>query len=340
MATLEQENTARNFLKTELPKFSQLNPKDFARDSELGTQFGFSEGLPYFERIVNLYKELSQVDLSGVPFSALDPLAKIFVEAIKLFQKIKELDTKKSANPNADREALINTARDQYDSHFQRGAPVLAYTTRKGTNFEDYERKAKVALESVEKLAQEISEKGRAAEASAEKILNKLQEEAAKLGAGQHSINFKLQSDEHKRVSFIWLVFTWLSVALGAFLVWYFFLGPQKVILENLTAGQAIYLVASRIMLFSVVSFVIYWAAKNHGAHQHNYVINKHRQNALATFQTFIEAAGSDQSVKNAVLLQAGQAIYGQQCTGYSDGISSPAAPVNLIEVVKNVAER
>jgi len=73
MATLEQESAARNFLKTELPKFSQFNPKDFTRDSELGTQFGFSEGLPYFERIVNYIKSCPKLICQEFPSRLLIP---------------------------------------------------------------------------------------------------------------------------------------------------------------------------------------------------------------------------------------------------------------------------
>ena len=105
--------------------------------------------------------------------------------------------------------------------------------------------------------------------------------------------------------------------------------------MKDLQLGEAIYHVASRLMAFSVLSFAIYWAAKNHGAHRHNYVINKHRQNALATFQAFTEAAKLDADVKAAVLLQASQAIYAAQSTGYSETMSAPPNPINMVEIIK-----
>jgi hypothetical protein len=43
-------------------------------------------------------------------------------------------------------------------------------------------------------------------------------------------------------------------------------------------------------------------------------VVDQHRQNALSTFETFMKAA-SDEQMKNAVLLQATQAILTPQAT-------------------------
>jgi hypothetical protein len=68
----------------------------------------------------------------------------------------------------------------------------------------------------------------------------------------------------------------------------------------------------------------------------HNHVVNKHRQNALSTFETFVKAA-SDEQTKNAVLIQATQCIFSQQPTGFvahdSDGAPSP----QILEIVRGV---
>lgn len=338
MPTSEHESLIREKLGAALKALVNINPKDLTREAELGTKLSFTEALPSIERIIGLYKRIETISFDTVSYEALAGVNSGATDALNLFKSIQEFNPQQGPNPNEARKRIIDAARDQYGAHYARVSPVLAFANQKEANFNELEQKARAALDSVNKLAAEITKKGKDLGNSAEGILNNLQETAAKLGAGQHSISFKLQSDEHKIVARVWLGITIFAVAAGMYAVWYFFLGPMKVDVEKLTTGQAIYLVASRLMLFSIISFIIYWAAKNHGAHQHNYVINKHRQNALSTFQTFVEAAGSDQSVKNAVLLQAGHAIYGQQCTGYSEGVSAPATPINFIEVVKNAA--
>ena len=70
-----------------------------------------------------------------------------------------------------------------------------------------------------------------------------------------------------------------------------------------------------KLIILSVFFSALIWAAKNYQAHRHNYVINRHRQDSLSTFEGFVSAAGDDTETKNAVLLQATQSIFASQST-------------------------
>ena len=92
-------------------------------------------------------------------------------------------------------------------------------------------------------------------------------------------------------------------------------------------------------MIFSILSYIVVWSGKIYKAHKHNYVVNRHRQNALSSFETFIKAT-SDDATKNAVLIQATQSIFVPQHTGYigyeSDILSSP----QILEIIKDVTRK
>jgi len=338
MATLEEEKSLRDALVLELKKINDINAKDLARETYLGTQFSFAEGVPFFERILSLYTELSAIQLEGLPYSVLASSVGMARDFNKSIQQVHAFDPKKSQNPNSDREKLINNVRDQYEGQFKVLSGVLAYSTRKGMDFKTLERNARETVLSMQESAGKLKLQGEEFRNEAKEILQKLQDASAEVGVGHHSVNFKQQADEHYLAAHRWFWTEIIFIGIGLSAIWLLFLGPLKLEIKDLQLGEAIYSVASRLMAFSVISFAIYWAAKNHSSHRHNYIVNKHRQNALVTFQTFIDAAGSDQTVKNAVLLQAGQAIYATQPTGYSENIQSPASPVNLIEVIKNVS--
>jgi hypothetical protein len=79
------------------------------------------------------------------------------------------------------------------------------------------------------------------------------------------------------------------------------------------------------------------WCGKSYRAYRHNAVVNRHRQNALATFEAFAKAA-SDAETKNAVLLQATQCIFSPQQTGYVSGEPETAMP-QVLEIVRNVGK-
>ena len=58
---------------------------------------------------------------------------------------------------------------------------------------------------------------------------------------------------------------------------------------------------------------------------------------SLQTFQAFSHAA-SDEQTKDAVLMEATRAIFGNTQTGYIDGVEvTPESKVKILEVVKSV---
>jgi len=77
-------------------------------------------------------------------------------------------------------------------------------------------------------------------------------------------------------------------------------------------------LLGSKISVMAVLFFFLYWCAKNYMVLQHNITVNRHRQNALGTFEAFVKSAeNQDVMIKNALLMQASQCIFNQQPSGY-----------------------
>ena len=79
------------------------------------------------------------------------------------------------------------------------------------------------------------------------------------------------------------------------------------------------------------------WTGRVYKAHRHNYVINKHRQNALRTFEAFVKAA-KDEQTKSAVLLQATQCIFSPQPTGYLTHEAEPSGSPQILEIIRSMA--
>ena len=69
-----------------------------------------------------------------------------------------------------------------------------------------------------------------------------------------------------------------------------------------------------------VLSPIYVWlnrSIKNYTAQKHLEVINTHRQNALETFERFVEAAEGNRETRDAVLLAATKAIFDANQSGY-----------------------
>jgi len=334
MASPDQEKKSLDGLKEQLDFLVKLKAEDFIRDQDLGTRLNFRDGVPYFERMLKLYHDLAKVNLDGIAHALIENHRQLAIQARGYFEQILSFDPNQS-NPKSARDGLIDQIRDNYDGHFQRIYTTIAYSIRKGTDFEALEKEARQTVMAVRQSSEDLKKQGDQLKKDAEAVLKSMQDAAAEVGVGHHAINFKTQADEHFQTSQKWLYATCGLGVLGVIALWLLFIGPLKPDVANMNPGQAIYEVVSRLMVFSVISFGIYWAAKNFDSHRHNYVVNKHRQNALTTFQTFVRAADKDQATKNAVLMQAAQAIYMPQPSGYSENGSGSPPPTNVFEVIK-----
>ncbi len=104
-------------------------------------------------------------------------------------------------------------------------------------------------------------------------------------------------------------------------------------------AYETVQLAISKVLIFGVLSYMLYLATKNYLAHKHNAVINKHRQNALMTYKALVDAA-KDATNKEVILMHASACIFSPQLTGYTGGASpeGPAAKSVVELMTKSIA--
>jgi hypothetical protein len=91
-----------------------------------------------------------------------------------------------------------------------------------------------------------------------------------------------------------------------------------------------------RVLLVSVLSFIMVVSVRNYRGARHNEVMNAHRARALATFRNFTE--GADPAVVQAVTLQAAQAIFGVQPSAYAE--PGPVGSTHFAELLAAAQER
>lgn len=333
---LEGEKEAREKLQQTLTELIHVSADSLIRTSELGTALDFSQGVPVFKRTIGLFKGLSEANLDNVPEVTLKQLISYSEQAIKTFEQILKFDPSGENNPASVRDSYIQQVADQYPTFFSQISPVIAYSVRKGTDFDRLEREARNAIEEINKNKREYDTKSASLIAEAESTLEQVRRAAAEVGVAQHAIHFKQEAEDHRSQSKLWLIATIilaiLTIGFAVYNIYYYSSYGSA-----LNAAQSIQLAVSKIAIFSVLYFAVIWSGKVFRSQWHNYVVNKHRQNALSTFETFVKAANDDQT-KNAVLIQATQSIFSPQNTGFvnqdSDGNPSP----QILEIIRGVS--
>lgn len=335
MAEIIERGEFRELLK----ELSGLKAASFVRSEELGAAFNFLDAVAPLEALFALYRDLAQSDLDFIPDAVIKNHLALGREVKKLLEAIQQFNPKQ-ANATVARDQIIERVRQIYDGQWQRISPTLAYCSGKQKDLDAIRTQMAATEKEFQKAIATAHESLRTSDERAQKVLRGIEDAAAKAGVDKHAIQFSEQSEEHRYNAYYWMGATVLLAAIGAGVLHYIFIGqarPKALDAEEIKTGLLVFEVITRLMVFSFFSFGMYWAARNYAAHRHNYVVNRHRQNALATFNAFVSAAGNDEGTKNAVLLQASQAIYAPQSSGYIDsgGTGGPQA-TSIFEFVKS----
>jgi hypothetical protein len=175
----------------------------------------------------------------------------------------------------------------------------------------------------------------KASEAQIKQVAEMASDEASKLGVAQEARHFSVESARHVENSKNWF---WGVIAISVSLLVtsvYFYFFDQPPTSEKIAWNHFI----PRFSFLGLLIFIDFMLIGIYRAERHNAVVNKHRANALNTFET-MTAATLTQDVKDAVTLTAAGAIYAPQDTGYSkktaNSLNSAADILSAIQSPKD----
>lgn len=337
MATFEQEKEHRDSLRTQLGQLKAIKADSLVRADELGQDLSFQEGLPYFQRVLRLFRELAEANLNTLPSEQLRTLTDAAQEANRQFSEIQQFSLKSHPqNPTQTRDSLINTIRDSYDGWFSQVTPVIAYSVRMGTDFERLEQEAQKQASHIELIGTELQSTRDKIVADIQAVLDQVRRAAQEVGVAQHAVQFKSEADQHKTAAKKWLRAV-IGLAIVTALLTFANIGYYAFKPIEVTNSQTIQLAVAKVILFSLLFSALVWTGRVYRSHQHNFVVNQHRQNALTSFETFAKAANDDQT-KSAVLLQATNCIFSPQASGYADSSVEATGSPRIMEIIRNMA--
>lgn len=317
-----------------LEGLSKYTPQDFVRP-ELGSDLSFETGLPIFEQYLKLYGDLRGCNLDNVPIEVIQELRNQAESAFQKFTQIKDFAPRQHGAPFQERDRIIDDLQSSFGGQWNVISPVIAFAIRKGTDFEALEKRARENIARQEDAIKEFTVQRDKTLAEIQSTLESIQRAAADVGVSQHSLVFKEAAEEYETKSKGWLKATiWLALATALWGVTSFFIHPPG---DPPTTAQIIQFSFAKLIILSALYYALVWAARNYQAHRHNYIVNRHRQNALQTFETFVKAALGDPDTKNAVLLQTTQSIFSSQPSGYVHKDSETESPNKFIELIRTV---
>lgn len=335
MATEQQIETTLTQISERFEKMFSYSIEELTREEELGTQFSFKEIEDYFVKIIDLFKRVKEVNLNEVPYNLLNSFNAQLNNAISYFDQAKDFNPAVNNAVNT-RKGIIDNIRNHFDGYHTHSVPILSVgllssndlsleRSKMNKLIEDLEKEKKLAKEESEKKLKELND-----------IIENAKSFTTKAGVSKHSSVFKSESEYHETESIKWLKYTrniLISIAIVA--IGLAFLGLY--FKEN---TEIVQFTITKIVVLTALFYGLSLTNRNYKAHKHNSIMNKHRQNALSTFETFSSAASADDQTKNAVLIETTHSIFANQQTGYLKTEGDSDSNSKIIEIIKSATTK
>jgi hypothetical protein len=318
-----------------LERLQKFDPDTLPRIQELGSVINFADAVEPAKRLIDLYRQLPVEVLDQLSAGKLGELKQ---QADSDFNILNAILQFQAGSSKQDRDNRVTQLKNAYDPAFDRLHPVISYSVRKSTDFGRLEREARSVIQSVTDQAAALKNDLENRKKEADAVLEAVRKVAEEQGVSQQAIYFKNEADKHDHEAKRWMIVTiCLTVTLGVYAVATLFLHKWSFIAPS-GPYETTQLAISKILIFLTISFFLVLASRNYVAHRHNGVINRHRQNALATYQALVKAAGQEAN-RDVVLAKAADCIFAAQPTGFGKEHSAETGNVSLVSLAPTLGK-
>lgn len=302
-------------------EISERQKEDLIRRRELGTELSFKKGEELFDGVFDMVQLIETAPLNRLPIDDLNALGNQLKALNNQLDNISNFDAS-TQNPTNERNKLLNQLDDRYREILHLVSPVLSFRGDSDEEIEALRENLQKQLEEVQNRRNEI-----------ENILESARDASGKIGVSRHSTIFEKESGDNQKIARRWMfgsaIFGFLTIAVAA-LFTFFVTGPPT---DSLT--ELIRVSGGKLVIISVFYYGLIWCSRNYFANKHNSVVNKHRQNALDTFETFVNAT-DDPEIKDAVLIEATESIFSFRSSGYNRNENEGSSP-QIIEMIRSI---
>jgi len=289
---------------------------------------------PELERTYSMLNQFKLLPLDLLPDGPMQDIVSTLPPIKQSLEQIRAFSIE-SGNPTGARDQLVNQVKSQADQFFTKAhlyIPYLAY--QKG----DVQRNINELARSVEQASQLVEGAKKDIEQKRDEIggiIVAAREAAASVGVAHFTADFNAESEVQDSNAKRWLMSTsgMATATLLAALAMVFI--PIQ---SDATSPQVIQMFTSKVVILGLLFTATLWCGRLYKAARHQSAINKHRANALRTFQAFTKAA-SDDAARNAVLMETTKSIFAITPSGYLDNEPVQDGGLKIVEVIKQVAQ-
>lgn len=310
-------------IKGMLDKLKSVNVEELKRE---GKEFNFIDVYPTLIRIFDNINLLSSDEeyWELLPDNLKNDCSNLLRQLDTVIQRLKSFSPTSTSNPSNERNSIVNQIKEVYRGFHPIFVDIKINNLSKESaikEFQTLQKEAKIRTADIDKLKQD-----------ALSLLESIKKTAGKAGISKYSDIFSKQAKKHRSLAIAWLVATIGSAIVITTYVWITFNQLVSSVKDNGDFSTSFQLFIAKVLLLSFFSYVFYQIAKNYNANMHLYIVNKHRENSLTTFESFVKAT-DDNRIKDAILLQATRCIFETGDTGYLSSREKSAKGIDMIKI-------
>lgn len=279
-----------------------------------------------------LCDDFESIDFNDIPVVNLkDNIHPLLTRILNLFQVVANgKETIKNL------EHLYYDAANLYSEAYNQLVPIISYNKTKKLSKHNIikEEELNQLYDKFKSNFSQLVEQGNKTQVEHKTLLQEAKTLAQHHGKSRNAEYFQTEAKSHKIKARCWVASTFLL----AFLTIGFALFSHKILPsipgDTLTPDYISQVLAPKATVLVILVYMLNWSAKNQKAHNHNYIINKHRENALNTFLAFVLPSEDTPEIKNAILMQTTQCIFSPQNSAYTVSDKEPDI-TKLVELLK-----
>lgn len=301
-----------------LTRIQKFKASTLSREDDLGKQMSFAGAVKPAETIIAVYKRIPLSALSDFTDSQLNVIQGQANADYSVFKQILDFDAT-AGDAAGTRTTLLANLGARRDQLFDQVWQYVAYGVARVTDTSLLETQARATIQSIQDESAKLTEELKKAKDDADAALLAIRAVASEQGVSQQAVHFKQEAENQDKLAASWLTYTYkFAGAVGGFAILSLVLHKLPWIKPENNA-EALQLITSKILIFAVLGFLLIMAARNYSTHKHNSVVNRHRQNALLTYRSLVEATAG-QGTEDIVLAHAASCIFSPQETGFAQG--------------------
>ena len=281
---------------------------------------------PKLELAFQLFNDLLQLPVKILPdnvitsiISSAEPLSQ-YVNDIKNFTL--QGDVEENRNDIVDN---LNNQIDAFYTEAQHWIPYLAY--HQG-DVQKHLEEISGAVKESENILANSKQEAEAKKSEIDDIVVAAREASASAGVAHFSSDFMAEAEKLEQSAKSWLLVT------GGFILVTLVVATVFLCMDEPSGlYSVIYHSTTKLIILGTLIAATVWCGKIYRALRHQVTTNKHRANAIKTFQAFSKAA-SDDAARDAVLMETTKSIFGLSPSGYLDQETAGSEQTRIIELL------